>query len=328
MTRPLDPTGDIAVSVVIPTRGRPTLVLRAISSALNQTYAGVEVIVVLDGPDLPTQDALKDITDCRLHVITLEASVGGAEARNVGVRNSRGKWVAFLDDDDEWLPSKIEKQIESGASAESEVLVVSKYLLRQDGEDLRVLPRRLPAHGEHFSEYLMCSRGPAAPEAGFQTSVLFVPRTLIERVPFQKGLPRHQDWDWLLRVVIGERIKILIVPEVLSILHVDTARDSVSKSLNWQNSLCWAKSNRHLFTNRAYSSFIARECAPRAARSPSSWKSIPTLLKECVWAGSPSLLIVLIFVRSYLAPIKALRLIKRAIRQPFARRHVLAGDQQ
>ena len=99
------------VSVVIPTRNRSGLVVRAVSSALAQTYGDIEVIVVVDGPDQGTAEALERVNDPRLKIVQLPESVGGSDARNAGVKAADGAWVAFLDDDDEWLPEKIQKQL-------------------------------------------------------------------------------------------------------------------------------------------------------------------------------------------------------------------------
>ena len=99
------------VSAVIPTRNRPAFVGRAVRSALNQTLQSVEVIVVVDGPDERTVYALAQISDSHLRIISLKESVGAQEALNVGVRESHGLLVAFLGDDDEWLPTKVERQL-------------------------------------------------------------------------------------------------------------------------------------------------------------------------------------------------------------------------
>src|SRR5216684_3398690 len=104
------------VSAVIPTRSRAALVVRAVRTALNQTYANLEVIVVIDGPDEETMLALSGIHQPRLRVIVLAQSSGGASARNAGVEAAHGEWIAFLDDDDEWLPGKIENQIAAALS--------------------------------------------------------------------------------------------------------------------------------------------------------------------------------------------------------------------
>jgi glycosyltransferase involved in cell wall biosynthesis len=91
------------ISVVIPTRNRAALVPRAVHSALAQTLRDIEVIVVVDGPDPDTVEALAAIDDPRLRVVALDASGGAPAARNVGARNAGAPWVALLDDDDEWL---------------------------------------------------------------------------------------------------------------------------------------------------------------------------------------------------------------------------------
>ena len=103
----------VCVSVVIPTRNRPEMVVMAVASALRQSFGNLEVIVVVDGEDPRTRAALSAFSDARLRVIDLAVNVGGAEARNSGVRAARGEWVAFLDDDDEWLPQKLSRQMEA-----------------------------------------------------------------------------------------------------------------------------------------------------------------------------------------------------------------------
>src|SRR5579862_6769377 len=106
-------TRNKTVSAVIPTRNRPHLVTRAVQSALDQTYADIEVIVVVDGPDPATEDALAQFDDKRLRLIVLPEPVGAARARNVGVEAAWGDWIALLDDDDEWLPEKTRAQMQA-----------------------------------------------------------------------------------------------------------------------------------------------------------------------------------------------------------------------
>ena len=77
------------ITVVIPTHRRPSLVVVAVKSALAQTYRQIEVIVVIDGPDRSTTEALDAIGDDRLRYIQLAEKVGGSEARNVGAREAR-----------------------------------------------------------------------------------------------------------------------------------------------------------------------------------------------------------------------------------------------
>jgi glycosyltransferase involved in cell wall biosynthesis len=99
----------VLVSAVIPTRGRPEFLLRAVRSVLGQTLRKIEAVVVIDGQDPATERAVKMLAreDGRVRVIALPTSIGGSAARNRGVDEASGEWIAFLDDDDEWMPGKL-----------------------------------------------------------------------------------------------------------------------------------------------------------------------------------------------------------------------------
>jgi glycosyltransferase involved in cell wall biosynthesis len=89
---------------VIRTLRRPKLLPRALDSVFAQTYSPIDIVVVVDGPDEETIDILRSIVDPRLQVIVNERSLMAAGAWNAGVAIAKGEWIAFLDDDDEWLP--------------------------------------------------------------------------------------------------------------------------------------------------------------------------------------------------------------------------------
>jgi glycosyltransferase involved in cell wall biosynthesis len=190
------------VSVVIPTRLRPALVLRAVRTALGQTLPDIEVIVVLDGPDPATRAALTGVDDDRLRVVGSPVPAGAPAARNLGVQHARAEWTALLDDDDEWLPAKLATQLALARRAPHPVPVVaSRLLMRTPRADL-VLPRRLPEPGEQLSEYLTVRRGLFHGEGFIQTSTIMAPTDLLRRVPFTDGLRRLQELDWCLRCMI------------------------------------------------------------------------------------------------------------------------------
>jgi glycosyltransferase involved in cell wall biosynthesis len=99
----------LKISAIIPTYNRRAHVLRAIDSVLAQTVAVDEVIVVDDGSTDGTADAIRDHCGARVTVLRQE-NAGVSAARNLGIREARGEWVAFLDSDDVWLPKKLERQ--------------------------------------------------------------------------------------------------------------------------------------------------------------------------------------------------------------------------
>lgn len=274
----------VDVSVVIPTKGRPHLLRRAIESALHQTHRNLEVIVVLDGEDNVTRSAVAEIHDSRLHLLVLDQSLGGSEARNAGARAACGEYIALLDDDDEWLPQKIEKQLALAQLCQTGSFVVTtQYLYRLDEHDDEVWPGHLPIRGEPLSEFLFSSRG------GFQTSTYLCPRLLFLAHPFTRGLKKHQDWDWFLRLAALPSFELLVVPEPLSIYWVPLrTRASTSGKLDWRFSSTWAKSRLPLMTRKAYASFLVKICVRSAMIQKESALNLMRLLREVLWVGRPS----------------------------------------
>jgi glycosyltransferase involved in cell wall biosynthesis len=102
------------VSVIIPCLNRETLIGQAIESALNQTYQNVEIVVVNDGSTDRTEKAVQSyMSSGKVRYFKHEVNKGIPAARNTGIRNSLGDYVAFLDSDDMWLPNKVEVQLQA-----------------------------------------------------------------------------------------------------------------------------------------------------------------------------------------------------------------------
>src|SRR5687767_7523259 len=102
---------DPVVSVVLPTYNRAPLLGRAIRSVLGQSYTDFELIVVDDGSTDGTSGVVAGFRDKRIRYLPLARNTGAGAARNAGIRVARGKFVAFQDSDDEWLPAKLAKQM-------------------------------------------------------------------------------------------------------------------------------------------------------------------------------------------------------------------------
>lgn len=100
------------VSVIIPTYNRAHLIERAIKSVLNQTYRDFELIIVDDGSTDNTAKVVKSFNDGRIKYIKQQKNKGGSAVRNIGIKAASGKYIAFLDSDDEWLSNKLNKQID------------------------------------------------------------------------------------------------------------------------------------------------------------------------------------------------------------------------
>lgn len=104
------PTREGMVSVVLPTFNRSRQLFKAVRSALDQTYANLEVLVVDDGSIDDTREAIGRLNDARVRYLWQE-NAGLPAARNLGMVRAQGDYIAFLDDDDTWLPWKIEAQV-------------------------------------------------------------------------------------------------------------------------------------------------------------------------------------------------------------------------
>jgi len=101
------------ISIILPTYNRSALLRRSIDSILCQTWKDYELIVVDDGSTDPTREVVGCIDDKRLRYLSFPEQRGAAAARNAGIEISKGDWIAFQDSDDEWLPEKLERQVEA-----------------------------------------------------------------------------------------------------------------------------------------------------------------------------------------------------------------------
>jgi glycosyltransferase involved in cell wall biosynthesis len=289
------------VSVVIPTRNRPDLALRAVGSALAQTHESLEVIVVIDGPDPETRARLATVGDQRLRLIELAATGKAPNARNVGARHARGRWTALLDDDDEWLPAKLERQLGLAATASRPSPVVATRMINRTPRADTVMPRRLPAPGEPVSEYLTVRRGLFYGDGFIQTSTIMAPTELLRRVPFTVGLRRQQELDWTLRAVRHDDVELLYAGEPLVLWHQDEDRDRISRHNPWEEQLAWLRGNRELFTPRAYAAFTMSVISSMAAPTRSG-RVLRELLAEAHAHGRPGLLDYVTFLQIWALP--------------------------
>jgi glycosyltransferase involved in cell wall biosynthesis len=297
------------VSVIIPTLHRPALLPRALESVFRQTWRELEVIVVVDGPDPETVALLRRISDPRLRIIENPRSLTAAGARNAGMDLAKGDWIAFLDDDDEWSPEKLAKQIAyADGRAPALVTCLSRVVTPSA---LYVRPRAIYDNLFPIDEYLFDPRSPFDAYGFIQTSTYLLPRSLCEELRFRTDNP-HDDWDFLLRLSKQQAVRVETVPEILATLHVDERRPSLSRSGNWLASLEWAERMRPLMTPRAFSGFCLGVAGSRAAneRAPGA---AARLLYLAFRRGSPRLWRVAAFLGVWLTPRGALEPLRRTI---------------
>lgn len=290
------------VSVVIPTLHRPNLVLRAIDSVLRQTHEEIELIVVVDGPDPDTVAVLRSANDPRLRVIVNPHSLTAAGARNVGVDHATGDWIAFLDDDDEWLPDKLERQIAFAAGRPPALVSCLSRIVMATAT--YVQPKLFYDNCTPIDEYLFDRRSLFGGLSFVQTSSYLLPRSLFNKIRFNVESP-HDDWEFLLRLskLTGARIE--TVPEILVVVHCEEQRASLTSRTTWSASLGWLERVQPSLTRRAYSGFCLGVVGSRAARE-GAYSAVFYLLYRAFRNGSPRLWHVLPYLGSWLIP-RALR---------------------
>jgi glycosyltransferase involved in cell wall biosynthesis len=181
------------VSVVMPAYNSARTIGQAIGSVLEQTITDLELLVVDDGSTDATAAAVTAVEDPRVRLIT-QANAGTSAARNTGIAQARGEWVAFLDADDLWLPTKLERQLTLMAAAPGCLASeAGAYLV--DDQLNRLELRRCVAVDDPLLAFL---RFQNLPNAG---SSWIVRRELLGRIGgFDTTLPRIEDWEFSIRL--------------------------------------------------------------------------------------------------------------------------------
>ncbi len=182
------------VSAIITTHNRKELLMRAIESVRNQTYPNIEIIVADDGSTDGTREAVEEAAQHGplIYLHNTDAP-GGNRARNIGIRQAEGEYLAFLDDDDEWFPSKTEKQVRYYQEHPELALV---GCARTDEYDYRVRIRRDPRaipEGD-LSRAVFCT-------FLFSTSCMMIRRDqLLKAGLFDESLQFWQDYELQIRL--------------------------------------------------------------------------------------------------------------------------------
>ena len=130
---------DILVSIIIPTYNRKELLLKTVKSIQNQSITSIEILVCDDGSSDGTKDAIEEIVnnDNRVRYIDCGANGRPAIPRNIGIKNARGEWLAFCDDDDYWVSNKLEIQLETVKKYGTKACCTNAYLYEIDNKELK-----------------------------------------------------------------------------------------------------------------------------------------------------------------------------------------------
>jgi glycosyltransferase involved in cell wall biosynthesis len=203
---------DPEVTVVVPTHNRRDIIGPTLLGALNQEDVEIEVVVVDDCSADGTVEKLRELDEPRLRVIAFETNKRQAAARNAGIAEARGRWIAFLDDDDVWSPRKTREQVDAAersgaASAYSIALVL----------DAGLDPTRIfyPPPAESQPDSILAS---SSVPAG--SSNLIVRADLLRSIGgVDEELEALADWDLFIRVLLNDPTAAVEEPHVGYVLR-------------------------------------------------------------------------------------------------------------
>ena len=195
------------VSVIIPTFNRAAMVVEALDSVLNQSYQSLEVIVVDDGSTDDTSARLADY-EGRIQVVRQSSNSGVSAARNCGIQQSRGDYVALLDSDDLWKPEKIQRQMDFFLKHSQAMICQTEEIWIRRGK--RVNPRQ---KHRKYSGYIFPH---CLPLCIVSPSAVMIKRELLSQVGlFDEQLPACEDYDLWLRIAMRHSIFLLEEPLII-----------------------------------------------------------------------------------------------------------------
>ena len=204
------------VSVIIPTYNRAHLLGRAIRSVLAQTLQDWELLVVDDASTDDTEIVARAFGDSRIHYVRHQVNKGAPAARNTGIRKSRSEYIAFLDSDDEFMPEKLEMQLNlflRDKEGDLGVAVCDFECVKQATNEVVSVSIR-PLRGWVYEDLL------ALRSKSYGTSLIMARKSAsCSELHFDESLPSYQDFDFLIRMAARRRCDMVSKPLVRTHLH-------------------------------------------------------------------------------------------------------------
>lgn len=239
------------VSSIITTHNRLSLLPRAIESVLGQTYNDLECIVVDDASDDGTEEYCLNRKDIRYIRIPKSESKGGNHARNIGIEASLGEYIAFLDDDDYWLPQKIEKQVKVAVQKQSGFVYCHRLQETDDGVESH---QNYPS--PHSTMYVGDVRKAILQSCFCTSSTMLISKQLLTEVElFDESLRYWQEYELSMR--IAQKTTFELINEAL-VVYRDVKSDSHRLTNNYQG---WPETVQYILDkhNRLFTELTLRE---------------------------------------------------------------------
>jgi len=215
------------VSVIIPTHNRDEFLGSTIASVLSQTYSDFEIIVVDDNSGDRTHEVIKSIKDGRMKYIRHRDNMGPSAARNTAISSATGEYIAFLDDDDEWMPEKLQKQVELLDKCEPNICGVYSNRLVIDKLSNRIISTSPQAKKLKGNLLYQLSIG-----SPIHTSTVLIRKRCIEKVGlFDETMSYMEDRDFWIRLSLNWDFEYIDKPLTIAYVH---KQGHLSESLEGQ----------------------------------------------------------------------------------------------
>jgi glycosyltransferase involved in cell wall biosynthesis len=207
------------ISVIIPAHHREALLLRAVRSVLSQSYTNFELIVVDDGQTLSQEFLIQD--ELKMATVLRQGHQGVAQARNNGIENSQGEWIAFLDSDDYWLPEKLQTQIEFVRNYPEIKILQNREIWFRHNKRANLSKQHVMHSGNLFSDSVnMCVISPS--------SVMLHKSVLETCGQFDSSMTVCEDYDLWLRITA--HFEVGLVEDALTV-KFGGHQDQLSRSM-------------------------------------------------------------------------------------------------
>ena len=230
-------------SIVIPVFNRALTIEYCINSVLSQTNQDFEIIVVDDGSTDNTKEIVQGISDWRIKYIYQENG-GASKARNTGIEFSVGKYVAFLDSDDVFLPHHLENALVELEKSKNNCVYTQVIVNRGNGIHF-LKPHRSFKKNEHISDYLMRDRG------FVQTSTLIVPKSLAVECKYDERISVGDDVDFAIKLCHNGG-RLIMLPFPGAIWNDQWNEYRLSSKNNLQERINWLIRIKPMLTEKAF----------------------------------------------------------------------------
>ena len=212
------------MSIILPTYNRAHLLPRAVKSIIAQTFSDFEIIIIDDGSSDNTREIvhklIKNNPTFKIEYLKHANNKGGQAARNSGIRKAKGDWIAFLDSDDEWLPNRLSRCLETANKDRVKVVHADGYI--HVGDERPLKKRKVNKFKGYCYSKLLTSSGPMFP-------TLLVSKECFKKIGYlDECIVAHQEWDTSIR--LAKYYKFGFVDEPLFIWHQEGHRTISSKS--------------------------------------------------------------------------------------------------